>query len=124
MIRNFFSTPNITGRLMIVLLFIGGVVYAGAFGGFVVETEASSCCGAGCGAGEDFFSSGSCCNCEGNGDCGDCPGDDACDGRGKGCSDKCNFSGECRECSGVCGGPTNKPLIKCSGGTDGCCTEK
>ena len=47
MIRNFFSTPNVLGRLLIVLLFAGGVVFAGAFDGFVVETEASSCCGGG-----------------------------------------------------------------------------
>ena len=45
MIRNFFSTPNVLGRLMIVLLFAGGVVFAGAFDGFVVETEASCSCG-------------------------------------------------------------------------------
>ena len=60
MIRNFFSTPNIIGRLMIALLFIGGVVYAGAFDGFVVETEASCCCG-----GETdtvLLSSSSCCD--------------------------------------------------------------
>ena len=47
MIRNFFSTPNVIGRLVIILLFAGGVVFAGAFDGFVVETEASSCCGGG-----------------------------------------------------------------------------
>ena len=47
MMRNFFSTPNILGRLLIVLLFVGGIVYGGAFDGFVVEIEASSCCGGG-----------------------------------------------------------------------------
>ena len=60
MIRNFFSTPNIIGKLMIALLFVGGVFYAGAFDGFVVETQASSCCG-----GETdtaLFSSSSCCD--------------------------------------------------------------
>ena len=56
MIRNFFATPNIIGRLFIVLLFAGGIVYAGAFDGFVVETEASSCCG---GTSIDIFSSSS-----------------------------------------------------------------
>ena len=40
---------------MIGLLFVGGVVYAGAFDGFVVETEASSCCGGGTDV--SFFSS-------------------------------------------------------------------
>ena len=65
MIRNFFSPPNIIGRLMIVLLFAGGVVFAGAFDGFVVKTEASSCCGNEtntCGVGTDapIFSSGTC----------------------------------------------------------------
>lgn len=124
MIRNFFSTPNVIGRLMLILLFVGGGVYAGAFDGFVVETEASSCCGATTCGGEDIFSSSSCCNCEGNGNCGDCSSDDACDGRNKGCSEKCNYPGKCRECEGVCGGPTYEDLIKCSGGTSGCCTEK
>ena len=66
MIRNFFSTPNIIGKLVIALLFVGGVFYAGAFDGFVVETQASSCCG-----GETdtaHFSSSSCCkpNCSPN----------------------------------------------------------
>ena len=66
MIRNFFATPNIIGKLMIALLFVGGVVYAGAFDGFIVETEASCCCG-----GETdavLFSSSSCCqpNCSPN----------------------------------------------------------
>ena len=60
MIRNFFSTPNVIGRLVIVLLFAGGVVFAGAFDGFVVETEASNCCGGG--TSMDIFSSSSCCD--------------------------------------------------------------
>ena len=59
MIRNFFSTPNVIGRLLIVLLFAGGIVFAGAFDGFVVEIEASSCCGGGT---DGFiFSSSECC---------------------------------------------------------------
>ena len=58
MIRNFFSTPNVLGRLLIVLLFVGGVVYAGVFDGFVVETEASGCCGGGTDA--SLFSSSKC----------------------------------------------------------------
>ena len=44
---------------MIALLFVGSVVYAGAFGGFIVETQASCCCG-----GEmdiTLYSSSSCC---------------------------------------------------------------
>ena len=45
---------------MIVLFFAGGVVFAGAFDGFVVETEASSCCGGGTDAA--LFSSSECCD--------------------------------------------------------------
>ena len=92
MIRNFFSTPNIIGRLMIVLLFAGGVVFAGAFDGFVVETEATSCCG-----GEtdvEHFSSSSCCNDDDDDDddkcgcCDDCDDNDSCpDGQADGCGD-------------------------------------
>ncbi len=40
MLRNFFSTPNLLGRLLVILLFAGGLVFAGAFNGFVVETDA------------------------------------------------------------------------------------
>ena len=60
MLKNFLNQPNIIGRLMIVLLFVGGVVYAGAFDGFVVETEASSCCGGETDA--PIFSSSECCD--------------------------------------------------------------
>lgn len=60
MLRNFFVTQNVIGRLFIVLLFAGGVVFAGAFDGFVVETEASSCCGGGMDAA--IFSSSNCCD--------------------------------------------------------------
>lgn len=59
MIRNFFSTPNVLGRLMVILLFAGGLVFAGAYDGFVVETEASGCCGGG--VDDAIFSSSSCC---------------------------------------------------------------
>lgn len=45
MLRNFFSTPNVVGRLLIILLFVGGLVFAGTFNGFIVKTEAKSCCG-------------------------------------------------------------------------------
>ena len=86
MIRNFFSTPNIIGRLMIVLLFVGGVVYAGAFDGFVVETKASSCCGGETDA--SLFSSSNCnddppaaCGC-----CGACDESNSCpNGQDAGC---------------------------------------
>lgn len=67
MIRNFFLTPNVIGRLLIVLLFVGGVVFAGAFNGFVVEIEASSCCGGGTDAA--VFSSSECCDEEEECDC-------------------------------------------------------
>ena len=55
------------GCLMIVLIFVGGVIFAGAFNGFVVEIEASSCCGGEtntCGDGTDalIFSSSECCD--------------------------------------------------------------
>lgn len=58
MIKNFFSTPNLLGQLLVILLFAGGLVFAGAFNGFVVETKAESCCGGETDAA--LFSSGSC----------------------------------------------------------------
>ena len=71
MIGNFFLTPNVIGRLMIALFFVGGVVFAGAFDGFIVETEVSNCCGGidTCSGATDaaLFSSRACdsqmCNC-------------------------------------------------------------
>ena len=91
MIRNFFATPNVIGRLMIVLLFVGGVVFAGAFDGFVVETEASSCCGGG--MDDAIFSS---------------------SGNNGGGGNKCDCLGETKSCS--CG---NNPT--CAGSTNDVC---
>lgn len=46
MLRNFFSTPNVPGRLLVVLLLAAGLVFASAFDGFVVQSQASNCsCG-------------------------------------------------------------------------------
>ncbi len=111
MIRNFFSTPNIIGKLMIALLFVGGVVYAGAFDGFVVETETSSCCGGSTDA--SIFSSSECCDeactcerrsCPGSG-CSGCTGD-PCTGCGTcSCEDFCSNLIKSRTCgthNGVC----------------------
>ena len=97
MIRNFFSIPNIIERLFIVLLFAAGVVYAGAFDGFVVESEASSCCGRGMDAA--IFSSSNCCDEEEECDC---------LGGGHGCgSTSCNPDNDsCEvviECDSNCG---------------------
>lgn len=44
MLSTFLSAPKVLGRLLIVLTFVGGVVFAGAFGGFVGQTEAKTCC--------------------------------------------------------------------------------
>ena len=111
MIRTFFSPPNnIIGRLFIVLLFAGGVVFAGAFDGFVVETQASSCCGGGT---DGFiFSSSECCD------------EDECQLCGcyiAGCVD-CDMIG-CKDCS--CGqglpgpsGNVDKCDAVCSSSTD------
>lgn len=100
---------------MIALLFVGGVVYAGAFSGFVVETEASSCCGGEtttCDGGTDgfTFSSSECCEEE------EC---NICGCYVEGCSDCLySFIG--------CGSDENGDSCDCSGGgggelgTDGC----
>lgn len=47
MLKNFLNQPNALGRLLIVLFFAGGLVFAGTYDGFVVKTEAekTSCCG-------------------------------------------------------------------------------
>lgn len=99
MIRNFFSTPNVIGRLVIVLLFAGGVVFAGAFDGFVVETQASSCCGGSTDA-SIFSSSGN------NGGGGDGDGDGDGDDEPAGCT--CiDTNGDDIECSYCDSAPEN-----------------
>ena len=45
MLKSFFSRPNIFVRLLVVLIFAGGLVFAGTYDGFVVETQTESCCG-------------------------------------------------------------------------------
>ncbi len=104
MIRNFFATPNIIGKLMIALLFVGGVVYAGAFDGFIVETEASCCCG-----GETditLYSSSSCC------------AEYKCNRKSSGSDSKyCStFNGtHTRKCTHDCSGPGDRGLCGISG---------
>ena len=86
---------------MIALLFVGGFVFAGAFDGFIVETEASSCC---CG-GTDVFSSSECC-----------------DTRTKSCKTNCNHGsrGECGTANGsLC--PTNGDEYQYTGQVEYCC---
>lgn len=99
MIRNFLSTPNIIGKLMIALLFVGGAVYAGAFDGFVVETEASSCCGGGTDAA--IFSSSECCDeepepcdCIGGSEC----SEDVCADEDTECTKISSCHGDCGSC--------------------------
>ena len=115
MIRNFFSAPNIIGKLMIALLFVGGVVFAGAFDGFVVETEASSCCGGGTDA--SLFSSSECCDEE----CSTCTrprcpkqGCSSCRTNTYNCK---SFCGTC-SCLPFCGNATSKSCPT----KDGVCT--
>lgn len=47
MLRLFLSKPNTVGRLFVILLIGGSIIYAFAFDGFVVDTTASCCCGGG-----------------------------------------------------------------------------
>ena len=97
MLKNFFNQPNALGRLVIVLLLAGGVVFAGAFNGFVVQTQASSCCGSDAGA----LIVSSNCNCVGTG-CGEC----SCDRNTKpACPDNasCKGTDECSCDDRICG---------------------
>lgn len=45
MLKSFFSHPNVLVRLLIVLIFAGGLIFAGTFDGFVPKTESESCGG-------------------------------------------------------------------------------
>ena len=44
MLKSFFSCPNVLLRLLVVLVFAGGLVFAGTFDGFVPKIQAESCC--------------------------------------------------------------------------------
>ncbi len=97
MLRNFFSTPNVMGRLLIVLLLMGGLVFAGAFNGFVVQTDAKSCCGAGTEVAL-FASSASNggCTCIGGSYCGSCDTSSDCSGsKSTSCYGGCECSSSC-----------------------------
>ena len=43
MLKSFFSRPNVLVRLLVVLIFASGLVFAATYDGFVVKTEAESC---------------------------------------------------------------------------------
>ena len=112
MLKSVLNQPNVIGRLMIVLLFVGGVVFAGAFDGFVVETEASSCCGGETDA--SIFSSSECCDEKCTCRYQRCPGS-GCSGCGTyNCA---TFCGSC-SCLSFC---KNAPSKSCST-KDGTCT--
>ena len=106
MLKNFFNQPNALGRFVIVLLLAGGVVFAGAFDGFVVQTQAKSCCS---GDGPIFVAS-SGCNCTGT-SCGSCNSDGACGSKKPGCPDNTCYGTDPCGCDGeICGNSS-----KCNG---------
>ena len=45
MLKSFFSRPNVLFRLLVVLVFAGGLVFAGTFDGFAPKTQTASCSG-------------------------------------------------------------------------------
>ena len=100
MIRNFFSAPNVLGRLMIVMIFAGGLVFAGVFNGFVVETDAKSCCGGKVDAALLSSSgSNSGCTCINGTPCGDCDTRDCGGSKETSCYANCECSSGCSNCS-------------------------
>ena len=119
MLKNFFNQPNALGRFVIVLLLAGGIVFAGAFNGFVVQTQASSCCG----GGTDASLTSSSCSClPGDYDCGNCETSSSCNGTlscGSGASCAQDNDGKWVDCgcSETCGGGRTE----CNGGgSSGC----
>ena len=118
MLKNFFNQPNALGRFVIVLLLAGGVVFAGAFNGFVV-TQASSCCG----GGTDVSLTSSSCSClPGDYDCGSCETSSGCNGTlscgsGAGCAQDNDGKWVDCGCSETCG----RGRTECNGGgSTGC----
>ena len=47
MMKGIFTGKDVVGRFITVLLIASGFIFAIAFNGFVVQTEAKSCCGGG-----------------------------------------------------------------------------
>ena len=93
MLRNFFSAPNLLGRLLVILLFAGGFVFAGVFNGFVGQTDAKSWCG----GADAVNSSGS---------------NNACDCLGSGCgSTSCSSCETVASCDSDCA--VGDPPLKC-----------
>ena len=131
--KAFFNTKSIVGRVLIVSLLAGGLVFAGAFAVnmFVpTPTDAASCCGSVasgidpdeissemescCGSNDTTLTTSSACSCTGT-SCGSCSSSGACGSTKPGCPDgasckgtdgcSCDgtICGKSSKCSGSCG---------------------
>lgn len=136
MLKNVLNQQINLGRISLILLFAGGLVFAGTYNGFVVETEAQASC---CGSPETTTAQASCCgsmdtttaqesgtevskfsnaavgdcNCISapNSACSYCKKPDECGGEMNSCSSDCAQDGSCENCN---------DSIDCGKGSDKC----
>lgn len=114
MLKNVLNRQINLGRISLILLFAAGLVFAGTYNGFVVESEAeASCCGstdaptAGascCGGGTEVSklsnaAVGDCsCISKKESDCSHCKEAGECDYKENSCSSNCAQKGSCSTC--------------------------
>lgn len=135
MLKNVLNRQINLGRISLILLFAAGLVFAGTYNGFVVESEAQvSCCGSTdaptaetscCGSGTEVSKLSNAavgdCDCipAPERDCSYCETDGACDDNGNqtnSCHADCKQKGSCAECDPDC----RKAGDRC--GSDNNCT--
>ena len=116
MLKNVLNQQISFGRISLILLFVGGLVFAGTYNGFVVETEAqTSCCGSTdaptaetscCGSGTEVSKLSNAevgdCSCIPDGDnmeCSYCKEWNECGPANNSCHEDCKQEGKCEDCS-------------------------
>ena len=132
MLKNVLNRQINLGRISLILLFAAGLVFAGTYNGFVVETEAqTSCCGitdaptaetSCCGSGTEVSKPsnaavGDCsCKPKKDSDCSYCETPNACGPKTNSCSSDCAQSDNAQGCSDC----SHEDAIDCAKAGDRC----
>lgn len=134
MLKNVLNRQISFGRISLILLFVGGLVFAGTYNGFVVETEAqTSCCGSTdaptaevscCGGGTEVSKLsnaevGDCfCIPAGSSDCSYC--EDSYDCKDEGYTNSCSENCAQKDNTGGCDDCSHEDAIDCAKAGDKC----